>query len=314
MQANVQAIARIADGIVHIRLKPDTGQGAPESTPGSHIDLHLPNGLVRQYSLLTPQRGETIDIAVNLDPQSRGGSAYVHQVLKVGDKLEISHPRNHFPLTEHAEQSIFIAGGIGITPIHAMVHRLTKLGRRWVLYHCTRTPERTPFATELRELAAASQGSIIHVHDGVPGIRPLDVSAIIEAADETTHFYCCGPTPLMASFEAATANIPPHRVHVEYFVNEEAQAAGSEFELVCARSGKRVTIPSDRSILETLEAQGLAPLCSCREGTCGTCETAVLQGEPDHRDRVLTPDERASNSTMMICVSRAKGSSITLDI
>lgn len=314
MQAVVQAIVPIATGILQLRLKPEAGSGPIESTPGAHIDLHLPNGLVRQYSLTNPCASETLDVAVNLDAQSRGGSACVHADLKPGDRIQIGSPRNNFPLDETASHSIFIAGGIGITPIFAMVHRLAELGHPWTLFHCTRTPDRTPFVTELLDLAVRSNGTLIHVHDGIPGIRPLDVEAVVEAAGPETHFYCCGPKPLMAAFERATAHLPPDRVHVEHFSNDAVQADGAEFDLICARSGLTVTVPAGRSILETLEAQGLAPLCSCREGICGTCETAVLAGEPDHRDLVLSPDERARNSTMMICVSRAKGPSLTLDI
>ncbi|MFE0018648.1 PDR/VanB family oxidoreductase [Mesorhizobium sp. NPDC059054] len=314
MQVVIQAVVPVATGIVQLSLKPEAKDRPITVTPGAHIDLHLPNGLVRQYSLINSRASETLEVAVNLDPQSRGGSICVHKDLRQGDRIEIGQPRNHFPLNETAAHSVFIAGGIGVTPIFAMVERLAELGRSWMLFHCTRTPDRTPFAVELRDLATRSQGAVIHVHDGVPGIRPLDVTAVVQAASADTHFYCCGPKPLMTAFESATAGLPPHRVHVEYFSNDEAQHEGTEFELICARSGLAVKIPVGHSILETLETMGLTPLCSCREGICGTCETAVLEGTPDHRDLVLTPDERASNTSMMICVSRAKSRSLTLDI
>lgn len=314
MQAVIEAIRPVATGIVQLSLKPEAASQTLEVTPGAHIDLHLPNGLVRQYSLINPAAGETLDVAVNLDPHSRGGSRCVHQDLKAGDRIEISPPRNNFPLDESAHQSIFIAGGIGITPILAMVRRLSELRRAWTLYHCARTPERTPFMAELRILAARVGASLVHVHDGMPGIAPLDIAAVVDAAQDDAQFYCCGPKPLMAAFEAATAKLPPARVHVEYFANDAVRAKGHEFELVCARSGMTLTIPAGCSVLEALEARGMAPLCSCREGVCGTCETAILAGEADHRDLVLSPDERASNATMMICVSRAKTPSLTLDL
>ena len=288
----------------------------PEFGPGAHIDLHLPNGLIRQYSLLNAAHGDTLEVAVNLDPNSRGGSASVHRDLKPGDRIEIQGPRNHFPLAEDAPHSVLIAGGIGITPVHAMVHRLSELGRGWTLYHCARAPDRTPYMTELRALAARSGGMLVHVHDGVAGIRPLDLAAVVAGYPADTHFYCCGPGPLMAGFATATAGLPAAQVHVEYFSNTvtASDTKAEAFEVICNRSGKTVQVPADRSILEVLEAEGLTPLCSCREGICGTCETAVMAGEPDHRDLVLTADERASNATMMICISRAKSASLTLDI
>ncbi len=314
MQAIVQAITPVATGIVQLSLKPEASLNSGDIGPGAHIDLHLPNGLVRQYSLLAPACPGLLEVAVNLDPKSRGGSASVHRDLKPGDRIEIGAPRNHFPLFEAAPHSVLIAGGIGITPIFAMVGRLAELGAGWTLYHCARTPDRTPYMAELRDLAKRSGGVLVHVHDGVAGVMPLDLAAVVEGAPAGSHFYCCGPSPLMAAFAAATGRLPPERIHVEYFANDGAAATGEAFELICARSGRTLRVPADRSILEALEAEGLAPLCSCREGICGTCETAILAGEPEHRDLVLTPDERAGNATMMICVSRARSASLTLDI
>lgn len=317
MQATVTSVVPVASGILQLSLTPDAGGPAGDAAPGAHIDLHLPNGLIRQYSLLGSSTAERFDVAVNLDPASRGGSAAVHQILKAGDRLVISAPRNHFPLCETAPHSVLVAGGIGVTPIHAMAHRLAELGRGWTLYHCARSPERTPYMAELRDLAARSGGTVVHIHDGIAGVRPLDLAAVVAGAPEGAHFYCCGPAPLMAAFGEATASLSADRVHVEYFAAPAAPAetpAAESFELVLARSGKVLQIPAERSILEMLEAEGIAPLCSCREGICGTCETAILAGEPDHRDLVLSPEERAANATMMICVSRARSASLTLDI
>lgn len=314
MQAVIQAITSVATGIVQLSLMPADGAVIPVVKPGAHIDLYLPNGLVRQYSLLNHGPTDTLKVAVNLDPKSRGGSACVHRDLRPGDRIEIGLPRNNFPLVGSAPHSVFIAGGIGITPIYAMVHRLSELGQGWTLYHCARSPDRTPYMAELRSLAARGGGTLVHVHDGIAGIAPLDIPAVVAGAEPGAHFYCCGPKPLMEAFEAATAKLPAERVHVEYFANAAAQDEGYGFELICARSNLTLQIPSGTSILQALEAQGIAPLCSCREGVCGTCETTILAGEADHRDLVLCPDERASNATMMICVSRAKSASLTLDI
>jgi ferredoxin-NADP reductase len=314
VQVVVQEIRQVAAGIIQLTLRPVKPADLPTFTPGAHIDLHLPGGLIRQYSLLGSAPAGTLAVAVNLDPASRGGSAAVHRDLKAGDTITIDGPRNNFPLAEDAPHSVLIGGGIGITPLQSMACRLADLGRDWTLYHCARTPERTPFMGELRALATTAKATFVHVHDGVAGIAPLNIDAVVAAAPAGAHFYCCGPAPLMAAFAKATAGLPADRVHVEYFSNTAAKAPASGFEVVLARAGKTLTVPAEKSILETLEAAGLAPLCSCREGICGTCETTILAGEPDHRDVVLSPDERASNATMMICVSRAKSASLTLDI
>lgn len=316
MEVLVREISRPAEGIRGLTLVSTTGEALEPFTAGAHIDVSLPSGITRQYSLINDAGEGCYRVCVNLDANSRGGSAWLHETLAEGDTLTISAPRNNFPLVEDAAMSILIAGGIGITPILAMVRRLAALRRPWRLYHCTRTIARTPFAEELRAIAAQGGGEVVHIHDGIPGIRPLDIGAVVAAAPAATHFYCCGPAPLMDAFAAATADVPPANVHVEHFSNAHAAASadGPAFDVVCARSGTRVTVPAGMSILQALEVEGLAPLCSCREGICGTCETTVLDGDPDHRDMVLTPEERESNQTMMICVSRARGGELVLDI
>lgn len=317
MRATVRQITQLAEGIRAFRLVGADGGPLPDFTPGAHIDVTLPGGLIRQYSLINAAGESHYRIAVNLDANSRGGSRCLHQDVAEGDVLEIGGPRNHFPLTEDAPLTVLIAGGIGITPLFAMAARLARLGRRWRLYHCTRTPARTPFVDELRALVRDHPGGeVIHLHDAVPGIRPLDMAAIATEAPAGTHFYACGPEPMLAAFLAATASRPPAMVHVERFaaVAPAPQGDDAAFDVICARSNLRVAVAPGQSILAALEAQGIAPLCSCREGICGTCETAILEGEPDHRDAVLTPEERAEGRTMMICVSRARGRELTLDL
>lgn len=315
MHALVTEITTPAEGLRSFKLVSKSGAALEPFTCGAHIDVVMPNGFTRQYSLINRSGEDHYHICVNRDAASRGGSAYMHDTVAVGDMLEISAPKNHFPLTEDAPMSILIAGGIGITPIYAMVMRLAELNRPWRLYHCTRNVARTPFITELRDLAARSGGELVHVHDGIPGIRPLDVAAVIESAPKGTHFYCCGPAPLMDAFATATAQVAHHNVHTEHFSNTVQPSDDDEaFEVILGRSGRRITVPKGTSILEALEADGLSVLCSCREGICGTCETTILAGEPDHRDAVLSLEERDANQTMMICVSRAKSAELTLDI
>lgn len=315
MRAAIRKISKMADGILGFELVSEAEGPLAAFTCGAHIDVIMPNGVTRQYSLVNQSGDDHYHICVNLDPASRGGSSFMHEVVAEGDVLEISAPRNNFPLHEAAPMSILIAGGIGITPIYAMAAQLAAIGRPWRLYHCTRNVARTPFVKELRELAVRSGGELVHVHDGIPGIRPLDIAAVVDTAPADTHFYCCGPKPLMDAFAKATARIATANIHTEHFTNAVvAKDDDSDFTVVCARSNRSVVVPKGVSILAALEAQGMAPLCSCREGICGTCETNILAGQPDHRDAVLTPDERESGETMMICVSRAKGKEITLDI
>lgn len=315
----VEAITTVAEGIKLFTLaNSEAGQSLAPCGPGSHVDVHMANGIVRQYSITDTTRHDTYSIGVNRNPASRGGSAYMHEKVRVGDLIKCSKPRNNFPLNEGAQHSVFIAGGIGITPIISMIRGLATLGRPWTLYFCTRTKARTPFISELDRLSKTVGGQVEYVHDGENDGKPLDIAAAVTAAPPYAHFYCCGPTPLMESFADVTRGIGEEFVHVEFFsapVTEmEDDWLAEEFTVVLQRSNKQVTVPVDKSILEALEAEGIMPLCSCREGICGTCETKVLAGKPKHNDFVLTPDEREANKTMMLCVSRAYSKEIVLDM
>lgn len=315
----VEAITTVAEGIKLFTLTSgDSAQPLPPCGPGSHIDVHMANGITRQYSITDTTQHDTYNISVNRDPASRGGSAYMHKELRAGDFIKCSKPRNNFPLREDAQHSVFIAGGIGITPIISMVRRLATVGRPWILYFCTRTKARTPFISEIDELSKIAGGQVEYVHDGENGGKPLDIAESIAAAPPDAHFYCCGPAPLMEAFADATRDIREEFVHTEFFsapiTEVDDGGVAEEFTVVLQRSNRLVTVPADKSILEALEAEGIMPLCSCREGICGTCETKVLAGKPKHNDFVLTPDEREANKTMMLCVSRAYSKEIVLDM
>lgn len=320
IQVMVTAIRLEAEQIRSFELRLPEGGSLPAFTAGAHIDVHLPNGLVRQYSLLNQGQSHCYLIGVNRDPSSRGGSQYMHDMLRVGDLLTISAPRNNFPLAEDGGHSVLIAGGIGITPIFSMVSRLTQLKRPWTLYYCTRTERRAAFLDTLREMTSASgERTMQCVFDHMPGNAMLDLADVVERHEKeqagNAHFYCCGPGMLLQSFESATANLPRERVHVEYFSAPAAPAQpATGFSVTLARSGKTFDVPHDRSILEVLLENEVPVLNSCREGVCGSCETRVLAGEPDHRDAVLSPAERSANQTMMLCVSRCKGQALTLDL
>lgn len=308
LEVRVKSATWEAPGIVSYELRAPSGSDLPAFTAGAHIDLKLGNGLVRSYSLVNPQsERQRYVIAVQKDRASRGGSQWVHEHLRPGDVIEIAPPSNNFPLDERARKSIFIAGGIGITPIMSMIERLTSLGRDWELIYCARMRAQAAFVAALESRARFN-------FDEEPGGRMLDIAALVAGAPADAHLYCCGPAPMLAAFEAATAALPRERVHVEYFTAKEAPAADGGFKLVLARSGRELDVPSGKTILDTLLDAGLDVPHSCTQGVCGTCETRVLEGIPDHRDIILTDDERASNRTLMICCSGSKTEKLVLDL
>ena len=318
----VAAITQAAEGVLSLELRAADGYTLSPFTAGSHIDVELPvrdsdgHFMVRQYSLCNdPSQHDRYVIAVGRDANSRGGSVWLHDRLTVGDTLHIGTPRNHFQLFEPAADSVLVAGGIGITPLLAMARRLSALGRRWTLYYCARTPARAAFLDELLKLP----GVVIPVFDGVPGGAPIDFSSVMAQAPADAHLYCCGPTSLMEAFEKAAGSRPPHHVHVEWFKprplapGENASGEGP-FDVLLHRSGMTLRVPAGKSILDVLVDAGIAVPHSCCDGVCGTCETRVLEGVPQHRDSVLFGDEAQSTDRMMVCVSRCAGPRLTLDL
>jgi len=285
------------------------GKPFPPYEPGAHIDLNLPNGIVRQYSLIEAEPDpHTYTIAVKRDPASRGGSRYVHDELHVGKTLTITGPRNNFPLVEDASHVILLAGGIGITPIWCMVQRLEKLGRSWKLYYACRSRADTAFLDAL----ARKTPSQFHFDDEAGGV--LNVAAIAGAAPKDAHLYCCGPTPMLNAFESATANWPRDQVHVEYFTPKQEPAKTGGFIVELARSGKEFVIPEGKSILQVLLDAGVDVDYSCELGICGACEQRVISGIPEHRDSILTEEEQASNTKVMICCAGCKSERLVLDL
>jgi tetrachlorobenzoquinone reductase len=286
------------------------GGELPPFTAGAHIDLTLPSGLVRSYSLVNSQaERHRYVIAVQKDRASRGGSKWVHESLHAGDMVNVAGPRNNFALDEAAQHSIFLAGGIGITPIVSMIDRLQTLGRQWQLVYCSRKRAATAFVDRLE-----GRPQVRCNFDEEPGGRMLDVAALVKAAPQDAHLYCCGPLPMLDAFEQATRDLPRERVHVEYFTAKEAPAREGGFTVVLAKTGREVSVGAGKTILDSLKEVGIDVPHSCTEGVCGTCETRVLEGVPDHRDLILTEGERASNKTMMICCSGAKSDRLVLDL
>jgi tetrachlorobenzoquinone reductase len=315
LEVRVKSVTWEAQGINSYELRPMPGQELPPFTAGSHIDLHLPNGMIRSYSLVNPQsERHRYVIAVNRDASSRGGSRYVHESVRPGDLLTVSAPRNNFELKEDAPHSLLIAGGIGITPIWCMVQRLEELGRPWELYYCTRTRQNAAFLDELRQLGERVHLNLHVNFDEEPGGKMLDIAGVLATAKPETHVYCCGPLPMLAAFEEAAKGRAPETVHVEYFSAKEAPAAGGGFTVVLAKSGKTIAVPPGKTILDAVLDAGIDAPYACMEGVCGTCETKVIEGEPDHRDLVLSQEERAASKTMMICCSGCNSARLVLDL
>ncbi|HVT30545.1 MAG TPA: PDR/VanB family oxidoreductase [Lacipirellulaceae bacterium] len=307
----VEDICRETEDVKLYTLLRPSGAPFPTISAGAHIDVLIPNGLIRQYSLLKAEENPfTYKIGVKRDENSRGGSQYLHDKVQRGTQLKISAPRNNFPLTEDAEYTIFIAGGIGITPIWSMLNRLTELGRPWQLYYACRAFSQALFVKDL------SDNKRVHCHfDDRENGRVLALSNIIQNAPKQSQIYCCGPSPMMAAFKVATAEAwPANQLHTEYFTPAEEKATGRSFTVTLARSGRKIVVAPGKTILETIREAGLNVAYSCQEGICGTCETSVLAGTPDHRDSVLSDAERAENTKMMICCSGSLSDELILDL
>jgi ferredoxin-NADP reductase len=286
------------------------GLPLPPTTPGCHIDLHLDNGLVRQYSLInTSEIPSCYVLGIKRDAAGAGGSRYIHEHLNVGMSVKISQPRNHFALAGDVAHSVLIAGGIGITPIWAMAQHLTAIGAVWEMHYATRSRADTVFYDQLMKLPNVH----LHFSDENAG-NPLDIAAIAAEAPATAHLYCCGPVRMLESFEAATAGRPQAHVHVEYFSARQEAATEGDFTLELARSGKTILVPPGRTILELVREAGIEVPSSCEQGVCGACETKIISGQADHRDAILTEAERHENQTLMICCSGARSERLVLDL
>lgn len=300
----------LADGVVQVELRDPDGAELGVWEPGAHLALHLPNGLTRQYSLCgDPADRHTWTVAVLREPASRGGSAWVHERLTAGSVIDVDPPRNNFALTD-AKDYLFIAGGIGITPLLAMTRSVAAEGKPWRMVYCGRSRRSMAFLPELNSVS--DDRLTVHADDEQGG--PPDVATLLADVSPGTAVYCCGPEPLIAAVEAAAPN--PTQVHVERFkpAAPVRSTTDSTFDVVCAGSGTRVRVEPDVSVLDALALAGMDVPFSCREGVCGSCETKVLDGEPDHRDVVLTDAEKQANATMLVCVSRCRSAELVLDL
>ncbi|MFJ8007223.1 PDR/VanB family oxidoreductase [Streptomyces fagopyri] len=296
----------VAEGVIALTLRHPLGEELPHWRPGAHIDVVLGPGRERQYSLCgDPADRRAWRIAVLREPHGRGGSSYLHERVGAGDRIRVRGPRQHFALTS-APRYRFVAGGIGITPILPMLAAAQAAGARWTLLYGGRTRESMAFVGEL-----SRYGDRVTIAPQDES-GPLDLDSVLCGITEGTLVYCCGPGPLLDAMEE---RCPAGSLHVERFrPKAQEHAAEGEFEVVLARSGRTLTVPADASVLDTVRGAGVEVLFSCAEGTCGTCETDVLEGIPDHRDTVLTDAERAAGESMLICVSRCRGKRLVLDL
>jgi vanillate O-demethylase ferredoxin subunit len=315
IEARLHAITWQAQGIHTFEFRPQPGHSFPAFTAGAHIDLYLTNGLVRSYSLCNAQ-GEThrYVVGINKDASSRGGSKHVHESLRVGDILTISAPRNNFELDEKAPHTALIAGGIGVTPLYCMMQRLTEIGASWEVIYSARTHDLMAFRDEIDALAKKAGRKALFNFDHEPGGKMLDLKDVVSKIPADAHLYCCGPNPMLKAFESACAGRKEETVHVEYFTAEQPAATEGGYNVVLKRSGKTVFVPEGKTILDAMLDAGMDVPFSCMEGVCGTCETKVLSGTPDHRDLILTESERQANNTMMICCSGSKTPELVLDL
>ncbi|MGE4335480.1 MAG: 2Fe-2S iron-sulfur cluster-binding protein [Pigmentiphaga sp.] len=315
MKVQVKKKIAEAEDIVALELADPSGQPLPVFSAGAHIDVQLGGGLSRQYSLCNnPVDRSRYVLGVLLEPESRGGSKAVH-ALNEGDILEISEPRNHFPLDAGAKQSVLMAGGIGITPILCMAERLAHIGSAFKLHYCTRTPERTAFRARL-EAEGMQPHARVYYDNAAEGER-LNLKEAIGEPQADKHLYVCGPSGFIDVVlnTAKSLGWPESRLHREYFTGVTATTGeGDTFQVKVASSGQVIDIEPDQSITDALAANGIDIPVSCEQGVCGTCLTRVLEGEPDHRDLYLTDAERDANDQMLPCCSRSKSPLLVLDL
>ncbi len=302
-----------ADGIQLFELRHPEGAELPPFTPGAHLSVRTPSGALRNYSLSNAaQERDRYVIAVKREAGGRGGSVRLIEGVRAGDTLHVSEPRNLFELDGRAKEYLFVAGGIGITPILSMIRTLrARGGAKYRLYYLTRSAALTAFLPEL-SAADVADDVVVHHDEGDPA-RAFDLWPVFEEPT-SAHIYCCGPRPLMDAVRDMTGHWPEEQVHFEDFGSDlvRPRADDRPFRVRLGRDGAELEIPVGTTILEVLRAHGRRAPSSCESGTCGTCRTRYIEGEVDHRDLVLTEDERARD--VMVCVSRARTDLLVLDL
>jgi len=315
LSLKVNKIVQEAEDIRSYEFVDPDGRLLPMFTAGAHLDIELGNGIARQYSISSdPRDVDRYVVAVLREPESRGGSVYMHDSVKEGDTLTVHPPRNNFPLAEGAKHHILLAGGIGVTPMMAMARDLAARGESFEMHYCTRTPAKTAFKDDI---AASDFADKVHFHhdNGNPA-DGLDIRGLLKDVRDGAHVYYCGPTGFMHACEEASEHWPRGTVHMEFFsVDESVDHGESEaFQIKIKSSGEVFDVPADKSIVDVLRANGYDVETMCEEGICGTCATVLIEGEPDHRDFVLDDEEKARGEFIMVCCSRSKSPMLTLDL
>ncbi|MCA8239527.1 MULTISPECIES: PDR/VanB family oxidoreductase [Burkholderia] len=320
-QVRIDALIDAAQDIRCFRISRVDGQPFDAYEPGAHIDVTAPSGITRQYSLCgNPDERRSYLFAVKKETHSRGGSRSLHDDVSVGAELSIGAPRNLFRLTDAANEHVLVAAGIGITPLLSMAYALNRRGARYRLHYFARSRDHAAFVDEL---SAEPFASHVTFHYGVePDTLAAELGRCMESIDSSAHVYTCGPGPFMDAVVAAAATrVPEDAIHLERFAAEPSaavtaadDAAAKGFEVRLQRSGKSLRVAPDTSIVDALAKIGIEVDTSCGEGVCGTCMVPVLDGEPDHRDHCLSKAERASNTVICCCVSRARSPVLVLDL
>ncbi|BCJ57244.1 PDR/VanB family oxidoreductase [Micromonospora endophytica] len=308
LDLRVESMTVEAEGVLTLVLVDPDGGRLPEWTPGAHVDLWLPE-VVRQYSLCgDPDDRSRYVVAVLQAPDSRGGSEYIHRLLRPGDRVEVGGPRNHFALRP-AKEYLFIAGGIGITPILPMIREADRRGAPWRLVYGGRSRRSMAFLERLRGYG----DRVLVWPEDEQGL--LDLDTALAANDDGLAVYCCGPAGLIAAVESRCATWPTDAVNFERFTARDLSALSSApVTVTCARSQLTLEVSAAESILDALEAAGVGVANACRDGVCGSCEVAVLAGTPDHRDSIRSGAELDDTTSLAVCVSRARTPELVLDI
>ncbi len=307
----------VADDICSFDLVDPKGGALPPFEAGAHIDVHIGEGLIRQYSLCSdPRERHRYRIAVLRDANSRGGSVAMHDQVNEGDLIRISAPKNHFALDGAAPRSLLLAGGIGVTPIFAMAQTLSQQGAEFTMAYCTRSQARTAFYEQI--LASTFSEQVSFYFDEGPRMQRLDIAGALDAVGPATHVYVCGPQGYIDAVvrTAREKGWPDSHIHFEYFGAAAAPAAANDasFEVKIASSGRVYAIPENKTVVAALAEHGITIPISCEQGVCGTCVTAIVDGIPDHRDLYLTDDEHERNNQFTPCCSRAKSPMLVLDL
>jgi vanillate monooxygenase ferredoxin subunit len=312
LAVQIKSISREARDVVSLEFVAVDGSDLPEFDAGSHIDVHLPNGLIRQYSLCNaPSERKRYQVGVLLDPSSRGGSKAVHELVE-GSEIKIGEPRNLFPLVYSKGRSLLFAGGIGITPILCMAESLQEAGANFELHYCSRSREQAAFVKRIEDGKFADSASF-HFDDE----KSANISSLLSTPSSDDHLYVCGPSGFM-DFVLKTAEAQgwaKEQLHREYFtVDPKPDSENGAFEIQIARTGQIITVGAATTVAEALIAVGIDIPLSCEQGICGTCVTRILEGVPEHRDMYLTESEQMANDVFTPCCSRAKSARLVLDV